>query len=471
MAEIIFEGDFTDAQITQATEALRKSLSIESGGGAEVTVQQTIGGTALTAKQRKLIEQWKAGNDCENPPDWTEYLNKAGEIKTTSKGTYRKNENDRWERMNTQATATEVGEFQFPSRMGIYGRAVYMPVAEMPGDGIKMRALLNVSAGSWITDDEFQSIATDHAADTDFLLDARSVGAIAVEQDGRVTELVVRHQGDIEILGIIPNSGKPPVGQVQYRIVAVDRQPDRTLIDIELADDSNILEKSASSKPHVTLQSDSYLGGTKLVRTSAPKLDRGLVNRAIARCKLDGVDFTDIQVHCIAGVPDFLGKMTSGFCLPSDGVINLCPHDPQAAIAYLSSQLCDRMRVAVSAGIISGVDAIDILEKALKLNPEWWLEMLIKRLVGAIVMERRFGIIANGTMPIGVRDNLMMRGLQHWGLDRRRVLEAIAEDYRVMHDPAGLPNLITLEWDMLLPNIARRGNFEPSSTERIDAIG
>jgi hypothetical protein len=462
MAEITFEGDFTDEQIAQATEALRKSLSMEGGGGAESTLQTTIGGGPekfLTPKQRKLLKQWEMGNDCENPPDWSEYLGKAGEIKTTSKGTYRKNQNDRWERMNTQATPTQVGDFQFPDRMGLYGRAVYMPVAELPGDGIKMRALLNVSAGSWITDDDFQSIAADHASDTDAILDSHGVGAIAVEADGRVTELVVRHKSDIQILGIIPGSGTPPLGQIQYRIVGVDRQPDRTLIDVELADDSKILEKSATSKPHVTLQSNSYLHGTKLVRTSAPKLDRALVKAAIGRCKLDGVDFTDIQVHCIAGVPDFLSKMTGGFCLPSDGVINLCPHDPQAAIAYLSNQLCDRMRVVVSAGIISGIDAIGILESALKLNPEWWLEMLIKRLVGAIVLERKLGIIANGTLPLPVRDNLMMRGLQHWGTGRRRVLEALAEDYRVAHDPAGLPNLITLEWDILLPNIARAGEL------------
>jgi hypothetical protein len=467
MPEITFEGDFTDEQIAQATEALRKSLSMEGGGGAEVTAQTAIAQPKLSAKQRKLLEEWRLANDCDNPPDWSEYLGKAGEIKTTSKGTYRKNKNDRWERMNTEATPTQIGDFRFPDRMGEYGRGVYMPVAELPGDGIKMRALLNVSAGSWITNDEFQSIAADHASDTDAILDSHSVGAIAVEQDGRVTELVVRHRGDIEILGIIPSSGKPPIGQIQYRIVAVNRQPDRTEVDIELADDSKILEKSAQSKPHVTLQSNSHLHGTKLVRTSAPKLDRGLVKHAIERCKLDGVDFTDIQVHCIAGVPDFLSKMTGGFCLPSDGVINLCPHDPQAAIAYLSNQLCDRMRVAVGAGIISGIDAIGILEKALKLNPEWWLEMLIKRLVGAIVLERRFGIIANGTLPIGVRDNLMMRGLQHWGLDRRRVLEAIAEDYRVLYDPAGLPNLITLEWDILLPNIGRAGSlrYDPNRAE------
>jgi hypothetical protein len=457
MPEITFEGDFTDEQIAVMSEALRNSLSMEPVGGAKVTAQTTIATPKLTAKQRKLLERLQTANDCDNPPDWSEYLAKAGEIKTTPKGTYRKNDNNRWERMNATASLAQIGDFQFPDRMGQYGRGVYMPISEFPGDGIKMRALLNVSAGSWITEDEFQTIAADHATDTDFLLDARSVGAIAVEEDGRITQLVIRHRGDIEILGIIPNSGKPPAGQIQYRIVAVDRQPDRVEVDIELADDSKILEKSAQSKPHVTLHSNSYLHGTKLVRTSAPKLDRGLVKAAIERCKLDGVDFTDIQVHCLSGVPDFLGRMTGGFCLPSDGVVNLCPHDPQAAIAYLSSQLCDRLRVAVSHGIVSGVDAIGVLEKALKLNPEWWLEMLIKRLVGAIILERRYGIIANGTLPIEVRDNLMMRGLQHWGVDRRRVLEAIAEDYRVLHDPAGLPNLICLEWDMLLLNAAARG--------------
>lgn len=455
MPEIILEGDWSPEQIDRVTTALRKSLSTDSGGGAEETVQTSIvpADQLLTPRQKKLLKQWQ-----ESPQDWDAYLNKGvGEIKVTPKGTYRMNANSRWERLPQSPIGGGVGDFEFPERSGQYGWGVYMPVAATAGPGLKLRAQLNISENSVITDDEFEEYASDLSTDTDYILDARSVKAIVVEQDELVTELIVRHTSDIQILGIIPNSGQPPTGEMSYRIVSVDRQPDRILVDIELTDNSKTLEKSAKSVTRSTLQSQSYLNGTKLVRTSAPKLDRGLVRAAIERCKLDGVELSNIQVHCLNGVPDFLPRMTAGFCLPSDGVINLCPHDPQAAISYLGGQLADRLKIAVSAGVMPGVDAIGILERALKLNPEWWLEMLIKRMAGAILLERKLGVIENGTLPIEIRDNLVARGMVHWGVDRRRVLEALAEDYRCAHDPAGLPNLVSLEWDILLPNFALRG--------------
>ncbi len=459
MPEIILEGDWPPEKVDRITTALRKSLSMADG--AEETLQTSIvpADQLLSPRQKKLLKQWQ-----ESPQDWDAYLNKGvGSIKVTPKGTYRMNANNRWERLPQGPIGGGVGDFEFPERSGQYGWGVYMPVAATAGPGLKLRAQLNISENSVITDEEFEEYAADLNTDTDYILDARSVKAIVVTEDELITELIVRHTSDIQILGIIPNSGQAPTGEMSYRIVSVDRQPDRILVDIELTDNSKTLEKSAKSVTRSTLQSQSYLNGTNLIRTSAPKLDRGLVRAAIERCKLDGVALNTIQVHCLNGVPDFLSRMTAGFCLPSDGVVNLCPHDPQAAISYLGSQLADRLKTVVNAGAMPGTEAIDILERALKLTPEWWLEMLIKRMVGAIVLERKFNVIANGTLPIEIRDNLVSRGMVHWGVDRRRVLEALAEDYRCAHDPAGLPNLVSLEWDILLPNFAMRGRSYAAS--------
>lgn len=468
MAEIILEGDWTPEQVDRVTQALRKSLSAESGGGAEVTVPTTIAGDWLSDRQRKLLKRWQSGDldkaedpdECGTPLDWDEYLGKGvGAIKVTPQGRYRMNANSRWERIG-EGGPVEIGDFKFPARDGEYGRGVYLPVLPAPGDNIKLRAIVRVSQQSTITNAEFDDLAQDLTSDTDWVLDARGVRAIVVEQDQRVTQLVFRHADDIEPLGIIPNSGATPPGNFEYRIVAVDRQPDKIQVDIEMVStetNSKILEKSAKTIARSTWQSNSYLNGTKLIKTSAPKLDRALVRHAIERCKLDGVPMDGIQVHCLSGVPDILPRMTHGFVLPSDGVVNLCPHDPQGAISYLGSQLADRLKPAVMAGAIDGVQAIDVLEKALKLSPEWWLELLIKRFVGAILLERRYSVIDKGMMPVAYRQNLSARGMQHWGTDRRRVLEAMAEDFRCKYDPAGLPNLVTMEWDLLLPNVANAG--------------
>jgi hypothetical protein len=39
------------------------------------------------------------------------------------------------------------------------------------------------------------------------------------------------------------------------------------------------------------------------------------------------------------------------------------------------------------------------------------------------------------------------RGLAHWG-NRRAIAECMAEDYRRAFDPAGLPNEVTMAWDL-----------------------
>jgi hypothetical protein len=156
----------------------------------------------------------------------------------------------------------------------------------------------------------------------------------------------------------------------------------------------------------------------------------------------------------LAGVPDFLPAGISSFVLPSDRVINLCPHDPQAAIARFVMQLGDRMKVAVAAWAILPDVALSMVVKAAALNPQSWLEFVITRHVGAVLCRD----VSDWENPPEEWKPyfkvLAQRGAQYW-LNRQTLALCMAEDYRVAMQPGGIPNLQTLEWDIAKPSIAR----------------
>jgi hypothetical protein len=483
MPTLIFEGDWPDGHVAKI-ESLAKSLSM---GDMEDLNPPTVTGdlkSMLSDRQKKLINQFKKagraafdaacldGDKCDRPEDWDAYdLKKAlnpGAMKVNSKGTFRLNSNNRWTRVDDDGAGfsnQQVGQFQFPVSDGEFGRGVYLSVPREPSGNLRLRAKCAIATDEIISDEEFWEMDADLSGDIELALDSRGIKAVFKSADDAVVQIMIRDRADIIPLGVLAGSGTIAQGTPDYRVVAIQRNPDDLVLDLEMGslEQEEDLEKSASQQRKLVFSSASHLDGTKLVRASIPPLDRGLVRKAIARCKLDGVDFDNIQIRMLPGAPDFLSMPVRAFCLPSDGVINLVPHTPQKAISALCSDLAERMQAAVNAGALTGESALEVVAIAARMDEEWWLEFCLKRLAGAILCDRRFHVMTYDEPPgdtisldppVKYMELLAMRGVAHWG-SRRAIAECMAEDYRVAHDPAGLPNLVTLEWDVAVPAIAR----------------
>ncbi len=468
---IQFEGDWTPEDAQTIAQVLQKSLSMGDSGLAELTPVSLSSDipALLSGRQRKLLELLrKMGTtallcepeeECADRPDWEEYgrpsaLSKAlGQLKTTEHGTYTLNANGRWQRFNSEGSSyTPAPQFSFAVVDGVFGMGVYFPVLDAPQGGVRVRVRLNLKPEQLIDASEFYELDADLSQDTETVLDHRNVRAIVQTQGNAAILLVVRHIDDLIPLGVLKGSGKLQ-GDFHYALVKLDEREDHWVADLELIEDSQSLNKAAGTG-RLRWESASLLKGSPLVRTSAPELDRSLVRKAVDRCKLDGVDLSTVQIKLSPGVPDFLPKMTHAFCLPSDGVVWLCPHDPQGAIGGFCESLATRLQNAVQTGAMPGDIALDILARAARLSPQWWLESLIKTKVGAILCDRQWGIFDGGEVPGVYMDRLVGRGVQFWG-NRRSVLECMAEDFRCAYDPAGVPNLITLEFDAAVPALAR----------------
>lgn len=462
-----FRGDWDPSQAQQIAIALKKSLSMSDQEDAGLVVPEL-----LSDRQKKLLDLLKQGagvalevdDECDRDrPDWSAYtgLSKSGELTTgqvrvNHKGKFRLNKNRRWERIAdpepepylepVQNDYINWGSFQFPVTHGVFGDGVYFDVGPK-GENLRIRLLLAIAPEGIINDAQFYQMEDDLTLDTNLILDANQVQAIVAQEGDRVTQICVRDRGDIEILGIVGGSGGVPMGTPSFTLVSVEQVDAGLMLEVEMVSQQNLLRKGV-------FPSSSFLGGMPLVKTDAPSLDRKLVKEAIARCEADGIDFSDIEVKLVDGHPDFLSAMIRVFCLPSDGRICLVPHDPQSAIAFLLKRWTERMQSGVGAGIVTASDALDVVHRVASLDPEWWLEGVIKRYVGAIQCDRRWGVLSGGDPPAKYMDLLVARGAKHWGT-RRAIAECMAEDYRIIHDPAGLPNQVTCEWDLVVPGLAR----------------
>lgn len=477
--EIEFIGDWAESDAAAIARSLQKSLGMGDGIAEELNPPAVSDfPSLLSARQKKLLEMLRQaggralelcaeGEECDSDrPDWSDYAQPmakgltAGQIRITPKGRFRLNQKRRWEKIDDgdgpEITAP-IGTFEFPLTDGEYGRGVYLPVLPTATGGVRLRVRLALAPEQLISDEQFFDYENDLSQDTELILDSHQVRAIARStNDGTVDLLMVREPDDIRPLGIVAGSGAIPSGTPRFNLVSLQEGDGYLTADIEMVDNGNtdFLAKSASISRHSSLQSASLLHGTKLVRTSAPPLDRALVRHAIERCKSDGLSFDAVQVCLVQGVPDFLPKMTRAFCLPSDAKVCLCPHDPQGAIASQCSELAKRLQAAVSSNAIAPDMALDILARASQLDPQWWLEGVIKRYVGAVLCERQWDVLNGGQPPERYMALLVGRGVQHWG-NRRAIAECMAEDFRCAYDPAGLPNLVTMEWDAAVPGLAR----------------
>ena len=464
--ELIFEGDWTSAQAQQIAGVLRKFGVGDGLGVPDELIPPSIAGsdvtTYLTRKQKDLLKMLQDGvstaiatEDDDQPIEWGTYgrspLEKAlsmGAVKIASGVRYRLNSSRRWEKIGEDSSGltdapANINTWDFPMSDGPFGRGIYFPVLSAPMGGPRIRIDLGITPDELVSDERFYELEADLSQDTPYVLRVHGIKAVAESEGDRVTLLYVSDPGEITPLGVI-SDGRAVSGAVDYQLVDLVQQGDRLVADIEVVSvEFEALQKSAKISTRRTMHSDSALDGTPISITTAPQLDRSLVRQACDRCRLDGVPLDRVQVRLVPGAPNFLPKMTRAYCLPSDGAVCLCPHDPAAAVRSLVGELGDRLK----AFQIDPDRALDVLVTAAKLSPDWWLEMLIKRYTGAV--------LAHGVrLPEQYYVMLGGRGYAYWGTPKL-LTECIAEDFRVALDPSGLPNLVTLEWDLLVPAHAR----------------
>lgn len=483
MPEIEFVGEWDESQASAIAAQFQKAVDSDGFAAAIPQLEDNPVGM-LSPRQKKLIELLKrmgeaafqvnpedleksateeheCGPDCIHGWgwDWYEPLEKA--IKRDAKGrTYRLNENDRWERLTDSGGYDPANaEFQFLTENGEFGQGVYLTVPSSPGGWMRLRLSVDVEPAEMITDEQFYELEADFTNDLALMLTNQGIKAIAKTEGDRVSQLMIRSSSDIEVQGAIAGSGQLPQGnEYSYQLVKVSPQDDRLIVDVEVAPKElpELLSKSAVTERKNCFSRESGLSGSPLVQVGGARLDRQLLRQAIDRCKLDGVDFSGVQVKLTGHRPDFLPEHLSAFCLPEDGIVAIVHHSPEAAIARLTRMLAARLKAAVNFGAIGADEALDILHKASEISPDWWLEMLIKRYVGAVRVSQHECIMSVPRPHAwGPYINLLAyRGLQYWGA-RRAIAECMAEDFRVAHDPAGLPNLTTMLWDVAVPSIAR----------------
>lgn len=461
MATIEFQGDWSQEEIEAIASTLRKSLSIGDEGIPDSLNPPAIALPGTLSKEQlallKLMRQ--AGQaaaaeeePCTEPLDWDDYqLSKTvvGAQKTDPKtgNRYIFTQKHRWQRVGgggAGGVSVGPGNLRFPMTDGEFGEGVYMAIAKPQGN-LKVRLRVDAKPEEIILQDRFEEIENDLAIDLATALDAAAVKGV-VKVDGGAPQLIMlRSPRLITPLGILSGSGDG-VGAGDFNVVNIQEHPSHIILDIEFVDQGAFLAKAARK----TFASESLLDGSRLVSKS-PALDRRLVRSAIKQWQNETVHAL-ARVSLLSGVPDFLSSETVAFCLPSDRTIHLCPHDPQQAIATFTRRLASRLQKAIGAGAIGTDEAFRMLMIASELTAQDWLVMLLKRYSGAIA------ILNQGEVDDPVWSSYLRllggRGVQYWG-DRQSITECMAEDFRCIYDPDGLPNLVTLEWDLVTPAIGR----------------
>lgn len=493
MAEIELVGDWSNDDATAVIAAIRKSLGVDDGGGAEVTVEETIMPDLAEKNRKKLLELWhqagsaafpklkktasvytfdveafyeelghECGPDCDH--SWNDYgnLQKAvlGQIKRDSKGrTYRFNANNRWAKFEVGGGGElpEATEFTFPVTDGEFDRGVYLPVVGTSSGYLRLKLRLNIEPGEIISDTDFYELEDDMARNIGLLLDAKNVKSIAKAEGNKVTLLMVRDSDDIQVLGAISGSGEmPDTDDLEYHLVSLEVQDDHALCEVEVSpvgESGLSLQKSLRTVKKLW---SGDLSSMRAVPNGKPELDRQLVRQAVANCDRCGVPMGVVKLRLAEGAPDWLPPDTYAFCLPTEDTIFLCNHDPREAIDRQVRWVTLQLMEAAAADAINPQEAMEIVGRAASVTPCEWLESLIKHYTGAILCARMQCVMSEDYPGAWHRylSLLAGRGLEYWG-NRHSIAKCMAEDYRICHDPHGLPNQVTMLWDQANPAISR----------------
>ena len=485
--ELEFIGDWQPSDAHAIALQLRKSLGVDAGGGAEITVQQLDDNPIqqmLSQRQKRLLDLlreagsktfsdaplakalWTDDHAC-TPGcrhDWLEDYSLGALTKAVNRGALKRdaqgrayvfNANNRWQRYN--ATPPPPGDYRFPLGDGDYGRGVYLPILDTPQGYAKLRVRLNLSPAQLISDDEFYAIEDNFAMDLTTTLDRQGVRGVVQTEGDRVSLLFLRSPADIEVLGLIADSGIVPSGpDFSYRLSSFVAADDHWTLDLELSPGGDPPSPQALTKAaKVTLFPDTPLA-TATTSRARGLLSRRLLRDACDRCRADGLPLDGCTIQLIDSAPDWLPRHCKAFCHPSTGVIYLVDHDPADALMDRLLMLSRQLEDAASDGIITYAQAMDTLQSGLKLTSQCWLECLLRRFIGACLIASRHDLSTSADYGPW-QDYLSLqsaRGIQYWG-DRAAIVRCMAEDYRCCFEPTGLPNEVTMLWDMVTPAIAR----------------
>jgi hypothetical protein len=469
MPKLIFEGDWTPDEIDRHT-TMFKSLGMDSASGLEApTAIAPDFPKLISDRQRKLLEMMRSAGKAaleqeEDPcvdraPEWDEYtLNKSaiGSVRSDPETgrLYRLNQHNRWESFRRDSGAFNTAEpaIALHPSLGEFGEGVYFQVGQSSGNA-QLRVSIAAMPDQAIDQDEYDALVQDLSSNVDLILDSKGVKVVMKVDGETVTSLMVRDRSDISILGLLPNSGAVPDRITGYKLLSFQQRDKAIVADVELMGDTEALEKSAKSLRRKTLASATHLDGAKLVSVGGT-VDRALVRSVIQQLKHDGVSFEHVRVSIIQGVPDFLPRSTSVFCIPADRTVYICPHDSQAGISRLVQQTGDRLSHAVAIGAVPADEALKLMVQLGKLTPEGWLSMVLTRCIGGVLAVDRSGIFLELDPQWQPYLRLLSgRGISYWG-NRKAIAQVMAEDYRCAIDPT-IPNLFTLEWDLACPAIAR----------------
>ena len=487
--ELEFIGDWPPDAAQAIAATLQKSLGTDAGGGAESTLQQLEDNPIqqmLSKRQKRLLELlqeagaktfatplaktlWtedhECGPDCNHQWDYgLNDLSKAvqGAIKHDAQGrTYQLNSHNRWQRYSVGDVPQPTGNFRFTTEPGIYGRGIYLPILESPQGYARLRVRLNLSPAELISDDQFYELEDNFAEDLSLALDRQGVRGIVQTNGDAVSLLCVRSPDDLQVLGLINGSGIVPSGpNYRYRLSSFTVEDDHWQLDLELSpmgdteppQGAEALTKAARAR----VFNNTPLSGTKLVPGARGQLSRQLLRDACDRCRADGVFIRDFTIKLVPGRPDWLPATTKAFCYPPTQTIYLVDHDPTDAIAQRLRMLSRELTSAAHHGAIDYSQALITLQNALELTPQWWLEHLLKQHAGACLMARQHDLLtANDYGPWQPYLALLpARGLEYWS-NRHAIVECMSHDFRLAFDPSGLPNPVTMLWDLVTPAIAR----------------
>lgn len=449
MPDVIFEG-YSPEEAAVAAEALRKALGVGAGGGAEVTVQESIEGLA-SDRLRHLLKLFKqapekaraalssGGGAFEAAAAYeatqVENLHKAivGENRIRNGQRYQFNTNHRWVRVGgAQAESQGSGNVRFYADRGPYGRGVYFPAADTAPEGLRIRATLDFGPDALLTDREFTQLDEDYGQSLDAILDRRGVGAIV---RGHKDLLFVRDPDRIQYQGSL--GGELPDGDYRWHLAALSRDDPLSIELVAVAEDSS-LQKAAGSQ----MRSLSPRG----VPIEGLPLPREIVRAATERCRQDGVPMGELQVKVVAKRPGFLPDCFA-WCLPEEGIIYLADADPHPYLRQRVAAIVARLEAAVAADAVYVDVAFGCIQKAIGYDADWFVESCIKRYAGAILVARHCDpLSANDLSPWGEYLKLARARLPQ--VDRKSLAELMADDYRRSLDPHGVPNHAALEFDL-----------------------
>jgi hypothetical protein len=320
---------------------------------------------------------------------------------------------------------------------------VYLPVVDAPGDGLRLRVRLAVDPQSVIPSERFEQMAANYAQDLELVLDGHGVKGIAHSEHDRITLIVVRDPRDLHILGSVGGSGVPQ-GKLAFRVVEVQESESGILLDIELTGQEQPLGKALGTSRRASFPSRSGLDGSRLLPAVKP-VDRVLVRDALTWLRQRGGSLHGLPLKCLPGIPDF-APLSVVVAVPGDEVVYLCPGDLSLGMQRWVHDLAARLSRAEAVGALPADEALGILARAAGLAPHEWLAHRLLSVAAAVALRP-----SDTYLQI-----LSSRGLSYWG-NEATVAACVGEDYRTRITGAGIPNLVTLEWDCACPEYARMG--------------